>query len=341
MSIAAVLTDFQIALFLGLWLIAYSVAARKVTPKLLVSVAIAAVPMAFFLPALMDPRNPPPSLEDSLVYSLQIGSFADPPTLRFLLGWTLPVLTLLAVYVSRARPRVLPWLITGGVFIVLALGARLQPTDVPLPFALLRELPGLGQFRTPYRFTVPAALALALAGAGAAAHLRERWHRRLVAAAIVFALWDGFTAEPQNHPFEVQRYDREPIYERIAAEPEAFTVLQVPLGIRSGTDSFGAHETLQFYQMTHEKRGVNGMVARVPPEVFADYRASATFRFLAGESTEPPTESELREALRALDVDYVVVHKRWVSPETERAVTSLLGASTVADTRSVRAFRLR
>ena len=80
------------------------------------------------------------------------------------------------------------WLLVGGVAWVLSLGPLLkvlnQPlqirigeysTYIPLPFALLQQIPGFNLARTPGRFTFTLALALAiLAGFGAAYMLRKR-----------------------------------------------------------------------------------------------------------------------------------------------------------------------
>ena len=349
-AVAALLLDLQIFLFLALWIGFYLLAQRSrtiFTPGFLWRAGLAglipAVPLFFiFFGALQGAAAP--SLEDSLRYSIRFRDFFHPATVRFLMGWATPLLTVAALFMARRGP----WLFIGFGFLVLSLGATLQPTALPLPFAALRELPGLAQFRTPYRFTAPAALALALAGVTAIDSLRKRWPQKSrsgLQGVLLLVLVDGFTAEPQHHPFEIQSYPPERIYQRIADEPGEFTVLQVPLGVRSGVDAFGSEETLQFYQMTHAKRAINGMVARVPKQFFDFYRASPAFRLLAGEPVEDDelVLADLTYQLRGMKVGYIVLHLEKVAPERLEQIVELLeqipDIELVEATSSIKAYR--
>ena len=64
--------------------------------------------------------------------------------------------------------------------------------------------------------------------------------------------------------FQVQTLAGHPVYTMIAGDTKPGIVLEVPFGVRSGTDRIGTGERLNFYQPRHRRRMINGMIARVP-----------------------------------------------------------------------------
>ncbi|MDX1665001.1 MAG: hypothetical protein R3272_14515 [Candidatus Promineifilaceae bacterium] len=220
------------------------------------------------------------------------------------------------------------WLVAAALFLLLSLGIVFQPTDIPLPFAALRRLPGMGQFRTPYRFVIPATVGLSLAVGAAATYWRARLRPSPAQIGVVLGLFIALAVVDSRSvaPFALQRYPEARIYEEIGAREGDFLVLQVPVGLRSGTQRFGNGDPLQYYQTVYEKRAINAMVARIPRRWFDTYQRSPAFRFLGGEAIGEmePVERDLNERLQAFNVGFIVVHRTMLPTERLQAIEALL-----------------
>jgi hypothetical protein len=318
--VAALLTDFQIALYTALWLLVYAL--WRLRPRHLPSLAVGAVGPgivfgAVFLPALLSDAVPRPSLDDMREYSFRVADAVDPAVLQHFYGLEFAVAAILARRVSV-------WLVGGLMFLLLALGPYLQPTDLPLPFAALSAWPPLAQFRTPYRMAMPAALGLAVVLGVVLARVLGRWPasiRTTVCAALVLARLSLAVA---FQPLATQTYPSYAMYDRLAAEPGPATLIEVPFGVRSGLERIGnGGEVLEYYQHVHGLRLLNGMVARLPAGVFDGYRAHPALLVLSGEPSSAST-SDLRELLTWTDARYVLVHRAMLSAEQLGRVEALL-----------------
>lgn len=339
--LTALWIDFHILLFTALWLAIYgmyllvcrraSVLNWRFVGGTLLALAIVGIPFrVIFYPALVGAGSrgyPVPTAQDTLPYSLYVKLFVTPWFLRLTFGIVLPVVVVLACLTSLQRQVPAFWLAGGLVFLVLTLGIVLQPTQIPLPFAALRALPGMAQFRTPYRFNVPAVLGLALAADDALAYWQARlvparWHPALTVCLLGLILLDSRAVAP----FAVQTYPDQSVYHRIADEPGDFTVLEIPVGVRSGIDIFGHGDNLQFYQTIHGKRMINGMIARVPRHIFEYYRGWPALQLLAGEpvSDGVDVDANFTELMRGFRVGYVVVHPSLLEPPALERIDRLL-----------------
>ena len=101
----ALLTDFQIALFCGVWLVVYGVARfrRRHLAALAVGGVVSLVPFAvIFLPALVAGGYPRPTSADMVEYSFRIWDFLDPTVLPHALGFELAAVAVLAVVLPVA-----------------------------------------------------------------------------------------------------------------------------------------------------------------------------------------------------------------------------------------------
>lgn len=339
--LAALLLDFQILMYTGLWVALYGgyliirrsdlVLNKRFVAGALLALGLVAIPfwLVFYhvLVSAAASGYPVPTARDTLDYSLYATLFVTPWFVRSTFGGILPMFILSTLAVLHRTWQGKFWLAGGLVFLVLSLGIVLQPTALPLPFAALRTLPGMAQFRTPYRFTIPATLGLAVAAAGGWAYWQDRlvparWRSAATLVLIGLVLIDSRSIAP----FALQRYPDVDVYSRLAGRPGDFTILEVPVGVRSGTDVFGAGDFLQFYQTIHGKPMINGMVARVPRRVFDYYRSSPSLRLLAGESVavEPSVRREFADRLNELDVGYVIVHPGMLEPVALARVEALL-----------------
>jgi hypothetical protein len=137
----------------------------------------------------------------------------------------------------------------------------------------------------------------------------------------------------------------EPVYAEIGRDPVPSVLLEVPVGVRNGTDRIGVDgEILTYYQPTHGKRLVNGFVARSPLAAIDYYRRSPAFMYLAGE-VPPPGDltADLHQKIAELGVGYVVVHPNMMKPErvapTLRLLASVPGLTPIASRPDLVAFR--
>jgi hypothetical protein len=180
------------------------------------------------------------------------------------------VAVLLAAFGVRAREGRF-WLLSAIVFVVLAMGPMLQVggwrTGLPLPGAVLFELPLIRIFRYPMRFMAVAMLAVAvLAALGtqrliAAVEARrprttaaERGPAPLVAALLIaLILLDNLTL-----PFPMVGVYIPPIYTELAADDEQYAVLEAPIFWRN-------NPYYLLYQVVHDKPLVGGYTSRILP----------------------------------------------------------------------------
>jgi hypothetical protein len=232
----------------------------------------------------------------------------------------------IAAVAALAMRRFSVWLVGGALFLVLALGPSLQPTELPLPFAAFSTWPPLGQFRTPYRLAMPAVLGLSLVLASVLAPLIARWHASIRIGFLVAAVVARLGYAVVHDPLTIQTYPTFATYERIAQEPGRFTILEVPFGVRSGLEQIGGGgEVLEYYQHVHGKPLLNGMIARLPRGVFETYRAQPALLLLAGEPVDA-TSDHLLAVLRWTDTRYVLVHRDLLSADALQRVLALLDA---------------
>jgi len=331
--VACLLTDLQIALYAALWLALYAawrVRWRHAPPLAVGALLTSGVFITIFggAVALAADDFPRPALRDMQEYSFRVWDFLDPAVLQHAYGLELGVAAVLAIVIWR-RPSI--WLIGALVFEVLALGPFLQPTDVPLPFAALSVWPPLSQFRTPYRLVMPAALGLSVV-LGMVLAANARVSSRMSVAIALTLIAARAAAAVAFEPFPTQTYPSYAMYERIKQEPGSFTLLEVPFGVRSGLERIGdGGEVLEFYQHIHGKPLLNGMIARLPGHVFAEYRAHPSLRVLSGEAVPAPL-ADLQDVLGWTDVRYILVHKNMLTAEHQQRIEALIIQTATLDT---------
>ena len=130
-----------------------------------------------------------------------------------------------------------------------------------------------------------------------------------------------------HDPFLTQTYPAYDTYHRLALEPARGTLVEVPLGVRSGLDRIGqGAEVLEVYQSVHGKPLINAMIARLPAQVFAAYRAEPAAMFLAGE-TQSASVEELSSLLSWVGAGHVLLHRDLVEPLRADALQAYLDAA--------------
>jgi hypothetical protein len=178
-------------------------------------------------------------------------------------GWLTVAIAATALRSRETRRALAPWLVLGGLAVVLSLGDTLhvagQDTGLPLLFPWLRSLPVLHHLRAPSRFSILVMLVLALLASTA-------WTRRM--ASLGSARWrfgltalvaGGIVAETLAIPIPLFAAGAPPLYAAIGREAGDFTVVEVP-----GIDQVPGQ--VMYHQTIHGKRIFIGTAARVPVE---------------------------------------------------------------------------
>src|SRR5262249_10111651 len=103
-----------------------------------------------------------PGAIEAVNYSPGIEYFTSPRTIWITYGTVMPITAFIALFLVRRLPEIRVWAIGAWAFLILTMGPVIHGTRIPLPFALVRHLPGMSQFRMPYRFQMAAVLGAAI-----------------------------------------------------------------------------------------------------------------------------------------------------------------------------------
>jgi hypothetical protein len=336
---AMLAADQQVALYGVVWLGVLTCAlapfrvSRLSAPTVAGAVALTiafVAPVAYWLylqPFTAQINYSVPAASEAATYSYPASLLWTPSMIWRVYGTVLPVGLIAALGIAVSKPSILPWLAGAVLCVSLSLGPSDADAAVVTPFDVLRRLPGMAQFRTPYRFQIPAALGAAICVAFAVVWLGERVRRRNAVTVLVAAVVVIDTAvcrAVSGFPLQTRRHH--PVYATLAADHDARAILEVPVGIRTGTDLIGTGETLSFHQSIHRRRLINGMIARVPLEALDYYRRSPALMFLADQADAPASDlsADLTRVLDDLGAAYVVVHPQLLSESRRPAIVSLI-----------------
>lgn len=276
------------------------------------------------------------------------GRFSDANTL--FLGYGILALAFLGFISQRPAARV--WFWSGLLFAILSLGPLLTingqnrfnldglEVTFPLPFMLLHYLPLLNANRVPNRFGIPLTLALAVLVGYAVVWFNERLGRRRASLSLPYnpssqhgtSLSLSYTLilplnllllalllfDQYSVPLPLTDARVPTVYTQIGAEPEMFTLMQLPLGWRNSYGMLGAEQTqLQYYQSVHHRPILGGNTSRNPSFKFDYYANIPLFAALIGvETYQPVGETILTQArqqapelLALYNIKYLVIHE--------------------------------
>ncbi|MGQ9926536.1 MAG: hypothetical protein ACUVS4_06650 [Chloroflexaceae bacterium] len=159
------------------------------------------------------------------------------------------------------------WLLSGLLFALLALGPQLQilgwQTGLPLPGALLYDLPLVRISRYPIRFAVYTTLALAILTALGARRLFVALERRAArpnrAANLALAALVALIAfENLTTPFPMVHVYVPSLYAALGRDPERYAILESPF-------YYNTSPVYMLFQVAHEKYLVGGYTSRRLP----------------------------------------------------------------------------
>jgi len=235
------------------------------------------------------------------------------------LGYTASVLSSWAIFRVRDR-KTLFWTAFGVLALVFSLGPILHINGkalFPLPYALLLKIPPLRAFRVPSRYGIMVTLAVSVLSGFAVRDIIDRLQVRPATRLAVVGILAVFICFESvfMFPFEVSKASIPEFYDRLAADPEEYAVLEVP---SRGISWY------QYYQTHHEKKLIYGYVGKMPPRLF-HFTTSTPFvsqlmhapewlpeQFAATEDVHellPLTEVGQR-ILTNYNIRYVILHKQ-------------------------------
>ncbi|MBI1881859.1 MAG: hypothetical protein HYR94_27100, partial [Chloroflexi bacterium] len=209
-------------------------------------------------------------------------------------------------------------------------------TGLPGPFSLIQSLPFFKGNRYPSRYSVMLSLSLSVIAAFALNQI-SHWASRLRStpssrvhtlrlssilhppSSVLLLLTFLFLFEHLSAPLPQSDMRVPPPYQRIAADPGDFAVLDIPFAWRNGFRITGAFTTQfmfgQFYQTAHQKRLLQGNTSRNPEFKFQYFTNAPVINSLLALETGhslPPERVEADRTIAAqvlafFNIKYVVV----------------------------------
>jgi hypothetical protein len=256
--------------------------------------------------------DPVHSGSDIFGFSLFKGYFYFWPVF---LGYTTLFLSFYAAMVLRDREVRFWWIMAIFAF-VMTLGTHLKVLgrdypEIPLPYALMQEIPIFGAARIPYRFLVLVMLSLSILSGYTIRSLRASllkpgylpaYLRRMLLFLLFFLVTIEFLVIPRPN----YSPDIPPLYKSLSTEKGDFAIASLPFKDR-GWDLF--------FQTFYEKRIVWGYVSRRDPKAMEYLSTTPPFNLFLDPDlidTEKISSDEALawvETLKKLEFRYILIIK--------------------------------
>lgn len=259
-----------------------------------------------------------------------VSRFSDINT--FFVGYATILLAFVGFVAFARRNRM--WLGIAVGFAILAMGPLLHingksqfdldglEVNFPLPFLILHYIPIIRENRVPNRYSILVVIALSILAAYAVWWIMWKLsmrapesRRKLVATSISGIVAAVLIFEHLAIPLPLTDARIPAVYSQIRQEPDNFTVLSLPLGLRNSFGQLGAEDTrTQYYQSAHQKYLLSGQIQRNPPYLFEYFqRAPVISSILALEDYKEIDEATLQrdkdfanEVVNFFDMRYLV-----------------------------------
>ena len=258
------------------------------------------------------------------------------------IGYT--VLLLVIVGITGKWPKTRFWLLAAIIYIVLALGPRLnvngQLLGVPMPYSLIDDFFFMRFVRRPNRYNVILSLPIAILASYGILYLQQRLGLRkqlatLVVSVIVFLILGEYIVNYRTFSLEIPAW-----YTELAQQPEEFGVLDIPMN-----PGQRPYKTYMHYQSAHDKPLVQGHISRIPPQATSFISDNLLLRkvryeemqVLAGEIV---SVSEQLRLLADANIRYLILHKGFLSDKELAAWQTWLGYEPYHTDSELIVFRL-
>ncbi|MCB0184711.1 MAG: hypothetical protein KDE31_10615, partial [Caldilineaceae bacterium] len=219
------------------------------------------------------------------------------------------------------------WLVATLFFWWMTLGAQLRwngrPLPIPGPFALISQLPFFSGNRYPSRYSVMLMLCIAVLAAVGLTYLLSRLSvsRHALSRSLLVLVSGLFLVEHLAVPMPLSDFRIPALYERLAATPGDFTLLELPTGWRNGARVMGKSDILimmqQWYQTAHGKRRLGGNTSRNPLYKFQYFSDAPLIgdliALMNATPSADPNQNELPRQVEA-SFDELVARNRAVAP---------------------------
>jgi hypothetical protein len=256
------------------------------------------------------------------------------------------------------------WVLSTVVFWLLTLGPTLRinghDTGLPLPFALVVQLPFFKGNRYPSRYSVLLILSLAMLVAFGLAAIVSWCKARPTAARrpmtrtlIPLVLMSLLLFEHLSIPLPLSDMRAPVVYKAIADEmPGDWTLLDLPVAWRNGFRVTGTQHPIimfeQYYQTVHGKRILAGNTSRNPPLKFQYFVEAPVINTLIALETGHTVDPAIVEGDRALaadvlrffNIEAIVIHPAQVGPEMIPYVETTMPVELFRDDGQILAYRV-
>lgn len=209
------------------------------------------------------------------------------------------------------------WLGLGLLPLTFAAGGTLEinGTEIALPYRLLHEALG-GMFRQPARFVNIFIIGgMLFSGMLWSKLLKKHHYLWFSVGVLLLVLADShvYQSLPSQTPPPAYQFYAEMGQEQ-GADYGDYVILDVPTAGASGETAIGKPQALttQYYAITHHKRTVNGLIARVPNGYFWYMRTDDPLLSWLGQRRylEPElVEAQLTQRIYDWPIGYIVIHQ--------------------------------
>jgi hypothetical protein len=229
------------------------------------------------------------------------------------------------------------WLAGAFLFLLLSFGPTLhlngKDTGIPLPFAIIQEIPLFKGNRYPGRYNVMVMLCLAVAASLGAESFLER-----TKAKAILAFWAALIAfEHLSIPLPLSDMRIPEAYKAIASDPEPGTVLEIPLAWRNSFRITGTMHPIimfeQYYQTFHHRPILGGNTSRNPEFKFQYFTEAPILNSIIALENGHTLWLEVIEEdkklapyfLQFFGIRYIVLHPRQVPPSLLSYLAEVFG----------------
>jgi hypothetical protein len=240
------------------------------------------------------------------------------------IGYGFMVILVLGVTQFFNRQELRLWVIALFAFLLLSLGPYLKVHGIgyesmSLPGYILYNLPLFDSARTPSRYLAPVMLLTSIVVCLVVRPYLLRlghWGRSGVLVCMCLVVLFEYGLVPYPMVGRMSDYRIPEVYRVLAqtSEGRSGILLDLPLFIHSGSRSDGNGETRRFYYQTHHRQKlVGGVSSKLDESVFVYYQRLPAIREL--QAMRPVKEEELAALIYALDINWIVLEKRYYNPE--------------------------
>ncbi|GEM_PF-1591455 len=238
-----------------------------------------------------------------------------------------------------SKMRIWSWIVPAIVFFVFSLGPILYVAGqdsfqvsnlkfrIALPFIVIYQLPFIGDLRAPSRFSIFTMVCLVIIAGIALARIfhlvyriKWRWLKYPLIGIIFLLFLSAVFGEFLSIPFPINNATVPKIYAQIRKDSNDCTILDLPCGFSSGYYGFGHyHSIMQSYQREHGKKLISFSISRFPQWKAGMYLKMPGLAYLI-DYKRPVSVAEdfdrrkIQQSLRALNLRYVVLHKKYFNP---------------------------